>query len=119
MSARVSKICLIVYAVLLGLSLFLLSVPGDYWPWYAVMAAFALAPLCVGSRWYRLAGGIAFVVAGLLIVGDIEAGKHFHEGRRRSRAQSLKNGEPDGSANGSQPIHSETNRTSSAAGARH
>jgi hypothetical protein len=42
MGARISKISLIVFVVLLVLSAFLLSVAGDYWPWYAVMSAFAV-----------------------------------------------------------------------------
>jgi hypothetical protein len=119
MSARVSKICLTVYGVLLVLSFFLLSVPGDYWLWYAVMVPFAAVPLCFGQRWYRLAGGIALLLAALLTVGDIAAGKVFRQRMQRMRAASAeKKGEPDGAANGSQPIRSETNRTSSAAGSR-
>lgn len=118
MSTRVSKICLVVYAVLLVLSTFLLSVPGDYWPWYAVMAPFALVPLCFGPLWYRLAGGIGLILAGLLIIGDIEGGKRFREKRRSRLVQSAENGEPDGPASGSQPFSSDTNRTSPTAGSR-
>ena len=49
MSIRISKISLIVFAVLLVLSGFLLSVAGDYWPWFAVMSVFAVVPLVVGG----------------------------------------------------------------------
>jgi hypothetical protein len=105
MSARISKICLFVYALFFVFSLFLLSVPGDYWPWYAVMAPFAFAPLCFGPRWYRLAGGIALLLAGLLIFEDIEAGKHFRDKQWRSRVvRNTESSEPDGSANGSLPV---------------
>src|SRR5436190_24025152 len=119
MNLRISKICLVVYGVLFLLSLFLMSTPGDYWPWYAVMAPFAVLPLCLGPRWYRFAGGIAVVLSGLLIVSDIEQGKRFHEKPNRLRKKATTtNGEQSGPANGSQPFRSETNRTSSAAGHR-
>ena len=78
MSIRISKISLIVFAVLLALSFFLLSVAGDYWPWYAVMSAFAVVPLVVGPRRYRVLGAIALVLSGVLISSDIAAGRQFH-----------------------------------------
>ena len=77
MSARISKISLIVFVVPLVLSAFLLSVAGDYWPWYAVMSAFAVVPLIVGPGRYRLVGAVALVLSVVLIVSDIAAGKHF------------------------------------------
>jgi hypothetical protein len=77
MSTRISKISLTVFVVLLVLSAFLLSVAGDYWPWYAVMAAFAVVPLVVGPGRYRLIGAIALVLSGVLIVSDIAAGRQF------------------------------------------
>jgi len=120
MSARASKICLSVYGVLLVLSFFLLSVPGDYWVWYAVMVPFAVVPLFSGQRSYRLAGAIALLLAGLLIVEDVVAGKHFREKmreiRRAAAMKAAKDGEPDGAANRSQPVRPETNSTSAAAG---
>ena len=78
MSIRISKISLIVFVVLLVLSCFLLSVAGDYWPWYAVMSAFAVVPLVIGPRRYRVLGAIALVLSGVLIVSDIAAGRQFH-----------------------------------------
>ncbi len=78
MSIRISKISLSVFAVLLVLSFFLLSVAGDYWPWYAVMSAFAVVPLVVGPSRYRVMGAIALVLSGVLIVSDIVAGRRFH-----------------------------------------
>jgi hypothetical protein len=77
MSARISKISLIVFVVLLVLSTFLLSVAGEYWPWYSVMAFFAVVPIVVGPNRYRIFGAIALVLSVVLIFGDIEAGKHF------------------------------------------
>jgi len=77
MSTRISKISLTVFVVLFVLSAFLLSVAGDYWPWYAVMSAFAVVPLVVGPGRYRLIGAIALVLSGVLIVSDIAAGRQF------------------------------------------
>ncbi len=51
------------------------SVPGKYWPWFAALVPFAMAPLIIGPRWYRLAGGVGLVLSGILISGDIAAGK--------------------------------------------
>ena len=103
--------------MLLVLSFFLLSVPGNYWPWYAVMAPFSIVPLCFGRRWYRVTGGIALLLAGLLVVGDIQAGKIYRQKMQRMRAAwAEKKGEQDGPANRSQPVGPDTNRTPAAAG---
>ena len=77
MSARISKISQIVFVVLLVFSAFLQSVAGDYWPWYAIMSAFAVVPLVVGPRRYRLVGAFALVLSGVLIISDIVEGRHF------------------------------------------
>ena len=87
MHARTSKICLIVFTVLLVLSAFLLSVDGDYWPWYAFMALFAIVPLGLGPRRYRILGGIALSLSGALIISDIKAGRVFQESIDRLRAK--------------------------------
>lgn len=117
MSTRVSKICLTVFGVLLALSFFLLSVPGYYWPWYAVMVPFSVVPLFFGRRWYRIAGGIAFLLAGLLIGGDIQAGKIHRQRMQRMRAAwAEKRGEQDGAENRSQLVRAQTNQTPTAAG---
>src|SRR5581483_8092031 len=106
MSTRTAKISLTVYGVLLVLSGFLLSVPGNYWLWYAVMVPFAVVPLFCSHRSYRLAGMIALLVAGLLIIGDIFAGRHFRERMREIRraavTKAMTNGEPVEAANQSQ-----------------
>jgi hypothetical protein len=78
MSARISKLSLIIFVVLFLLSAFLLSVAGDYWPWYAVMSVFAAVQLVVGPRRYRVIGVVALILCGVLIVSDIVAGKRFH-----------------------------------------
>jgi hypothetical protein len=83
-TARASKISLIVFVVLLVLSAFLMSVDGDYWPWYAVMSVFAAVPLVVGPRRYRIMGTIALLISGALIVGDIAAGRRFHSPTSRN-----------------------------------
>src|SRR5438876_4048087 len=117
MRARISKISLIVFAVMLVLGGFQLSVAGEYWPWFAVIVPFAIVPLVIGPRWYRLAGGISLLLAGALIVGDIEAGRHFRQKIQRSRStNSPENGELRGPANRSQPVRPATNQASAAAG---
>ena len=78
MTARISKISLIVFVVLLVLSAFLMSVDGDYWPWYSVMSVFAVVPLVIGPRRYRIMGVIALLMSWALIVSDIAAGRRFH-----------------------------------------
>ncbi len=92
MRTRASKISLIIFVVLLLLSGCLLSTPGDYWPWYSVMAVFAAVPLVVGPREHRLAAIVALVLSAILIAGDIHAGNRFHDridpsiGRRMDRS---------------------------------
>jgi hypothetical protein len=76
-NARVSKISLVVFAGMLALSAFLLSIPGDYWLWFAVTSIFAAVPVAFGPSRYRLIGFIALIVSGVLIVNDIAAGKRF------------------------------------------
>ena len=77
------------------LSLFLLSVPGDYWPWYVVMVPFSVVPLCFARRWYRVTGGVAFLLAVILIVGDVQSGKtHRQRIQRMKAAVTEKKSEP-------------------------
>jgi len=87
MHARTSRICLIVFTLLLVLSAFLISVDGDYWPWYAFMALFAVVPLALGPRWYRILGAAALALSGILIISDIKAGKVFQESLDQLRAK--------------------------------
>ena len=75
MSTRIAKFSLIVFVMLFVLSGFLLSVSGDYWPWYSVMAIFAVVPILVGPKRYRIFGIVALLVSVYLILGDIESGK--------------------------------------------
>src|SRR5580765_7022198 len=115
MHTRISKISLIVFCVLLLLSGFLLSVPGKYWPWFAIMAALALVPCAVGPRWYRFAGFCALSLAIALIVWDCKSGQEYRQ-RFRRRLERLRNqpaqlpstnGQPDGAANRGRPVRSE------------
>jgi len=41
------------------------------------VSVFALVPLVVGPSRYRVIGAIALVLSGVLIAGDITAGRHF------------------------------------------
>jgi len=72
-------ISLIVYAVLYVLSAFLLSVPGDYWPWFLVMGFVALVPLILGPLKYSLLGALALTFSSILILADLNAGRHHQE----------------------------------------
>jgi hypothetical protein len=73
--------------VLIVLSLFQLSVPGYFWPWYSVMAVFAVVPIIVGPNRYRVFGALALAFSIFLILGDIELGKHF-----RAKIQHIRDG---------------------------
>jgi len=120
MHTRISKISLIVFVVLLVLSGFLLSVPGNYWPWFAGMLVLAVVPAAVGPRWYRVGGIGGVVLSVALIAWDLDAGIKFRQRLEGIRSQSARvtstNGEPDGAANRSQPIRAATNPTSVPAG---
>jgi hypothetical protein len=85
MRARISKNSLIVYAVLLLLSGFLLSVPGEYWPSFLIIGLLAVPPIFLGPPKYRLLGAIALMLSVVLIISDINAGKHFREKLNRIR----------------------------------
>lgn len=76
MRPRVSKICLLAYVIWFLLSLMLLSIPGDYWPWYLIMSGVSIVPVIVGPKRYRIFGALALVFSVVLIFGDIQAGRY-------------------------------------------
>ena len=86
MNARVSKISLVVFVVLLVTSGLLLAVAGDRWPWYAVMAVFASVPVILGPSRYRVWGVIGLLLSVALIASDIYAGRHIPERRLPSES---------------------------------
>src|SRR4051812_44276129 len=79
MRARISRVFLIAYVVLLLLSGMLLCVPGCYWQGYAITGVCALVAVAVGPRWHRIAGFCAAVLSVTLIVSDLRAGVAFRE----------------------------------------
>lgn len=81
MNARVSKISLVVFVVLLVTSGLLLAVVGSRWPWYAIMAVFASVPVVIGPGRYRVWGAIGLLLSVVLIASDINAGRHVQEWR--------------------------------------
>jgi hypothetical protein len=92
MRPRASKICLAIYVILFLLSLMLLSVPGDYWPWYLIMSGVAIMPIFFGPNRYRIWGSMALVFSVVLVFGDFQSGKTFHAKMQRIReAHSLTN----------------------------
>jgi hypothetical protein len=99
MRARVSKISLVVFVLMLILGGFLPSVPGDYWPWFAVAAVFAFVPAVVGPRWHRRIGIGGLALSAALIAGDYAGGKRFHERLRRRSIEQPGNQVTEGRTN--------------------
>jgi hypothetical protein len=77
MTAKISKISLIVFVLLLVFIPTVATISGEYWPYYAFASVVALMPIAVGPRLYRLIGVVALLASVILIVHDIAAGKHF------------------------------------------
>jgi hypothetical protein len=77
MRAKVSKISLCAFVMLLVLSGTVATISGKYWPFYAFTSAFAVVPVFVGPRRYRLIGVGALLLCAVLIAHDIAAGKRF------------------------------------------
>lgn len=75
MRLRLSKISIVVFAVMFVISTSLLSIAGDYWPWYLIMAIFAIVPIMAGPNRYRIIGAGAMLLSLSLIYSDIQAGK--------------------------------------------
>jgi hypothetical protein len=73
MKTRISRISLLVFAMVMATSMLLLSVAGDYWPWYAMGGIFAGVPLVVGPSRYRLLGALAACLSVALIIRDCTA----------------------------------------------
>jgi hypothetical protein len=88
MHARVSKISLTVFVVLFVLFVVGdLSVAGEAWPWFAVMAIFAVVPIIAGPCPYRIFGVVALVLSVLLIAGDLVAGRLLRERMHQSSVE--------------------------------
>ena len=77
MTAKISKISIIVFVLLLVFIPTVATISGEYWPYYAFASVVALMPIVVGPRLYRLIGAGALLISVVLIVHDIAAGRHF------------------------------------------
>ncbi len=100
MNPRVGKICLVAWAILFAMSCCLMSLPGDFWPWYAVMAVVAAVPMVrVGRRWQRILGAVAFAFSIFLIVMDIRDGSAWEKKRAERKAQWLSSQTNSGAGN--------------------
>jgi hypothetical protein len=86
------KISLAIFVVMISLSGFLLSTRGNYWPWYAISALFAIPPLALGPLRYRLFGITALALSLFLISGDYWGGKRFRAKQQLHRATSQHSG---------------------------
>ncbi len=75
MKERISRVSLIVYAVLLILSAFLMSVTGGRVGWFCIMGIFAIPPIVAGPKRYRVIGIIALLIAIAAVATDYHAGK--------------------------------------------
>jgi hypothetical protein len=85
MSARISRISLVVFGVLLVLSTTLLTVPGGYWPWHSLMAIVAIVPIVAGPNRFRILGAVALLLSLFCIFADIESGKHHRQKMQQIR----------------------------------
>lgn len=78
---QISRISLIVYLVLFLLSFFLMCMPGGRILWYFVMGLFALPPIILGPKLYRILGIVALVLSIILCFIDYQGGKCWHKER--------------------------------------
>ncbi len=111
MRARLSKISLTVFAVMVLLGAFQLSVPGNYWPWFATVTPFTILPIIIGPRVYRLAGVAGLALAAVLVSGDLQAGKLYRQKMRSKLPATHENGATGVNTNqAGQPAASQTNK---------
>ena len=88
MRERASLICLVLWALMGFGSVCLMAIPGNYWPWFAVMALLAIVPLVrVGPTWQRILGASFLIVSMALIVEDIRSGKLREQRRNQIQLQ--------------------------------
>jgi hypothetical protein len=59
-----------------------LSVAGDYWPWYLGAAIIATVPIVNGPARYRVLGTAALVLSLVLTWLDYSGGQRRHQSRR-------------------------------------
>ena len=86
MNARISKISLTVFLLMIVLSAFSLSVAGENWSFYAIASVFAVTPMIFGPRRYRIWGTAAVIFSIALILGDIAAGRRLRDRKVRIRS---------------------------------
>ena len=113
MRARLSKISLTVFAVMVVLAAgaIQLSVPGNNWPWFATVTPFTVLPIIIGPRLYRVAGVAGLAVAVALIGGDLQAGKLYRQKMRSKLPPTHENGATGVNTNQpGQPAASQTNK---------
>jgi hypothetical protein len=79
MKEKVSRVSLIVYAVLLILSGFLMSTAGGRVGWFCIMGIFAIPPIVAGPKRYRVLGIIALLIAIAATASDYQAGKRTQD----------------------------------------
>ncbi len=70
---------MIAYVVLLILSGFLASTTGGKVVWFFIMGIFAIPPIVVGPKRYRVIGIIALLIAIVATATDYRAGKKIED----------------------------------------
>ena len=77
MRAKISRVALILYAILLFLSGLLLCPPGGLVEWFVIMGMFAIPAIIAGPKKYRILGLIALILAVAFTAIDYESGKRL------------------------------------------
>jgi hypothetical protein len=90
MKEKISRICLIVYVVILLLSGFVGTPPGGHLPFGIILIALALPPAIIGKRKYRVFGFVALSLALVGTVLDFKSGQK-HKKELSDRHQLLNN----------------------------
>jgi hypothetical protein len=75
MKEKISKICLIIYIILLIISGFLMTTAGGSVLLFCINGIFAIPPIIIGSKRYLILGVIALIIAVTLAISDYNAGK--------------------------------------------
>jgi hypothetical protein len=88
MKEKISRICLIVYAVLFIFTAFCPTTAGGSVGLYCILVVFAIPPIVAGPKRYRILGMIALLIAIIAVAFDYNAGKRRHEMlQKRNEAQ--------------------------------
>jgi hypothetical protein len=97
MKEKISRVSLIVYAVLLILSGFLMTAQGGRVVWFCIMGIFAIPPIVAGPKRYRIIGILALLIAIAAATADYRAGRRFQHRLDEIQQQHREEAKPAGS----------------------